>query len=209
MLFAPAPLLDSGPLAVLTSFSGVMHIYSEAAFKLFLESEINLKISQALHCQATSTSAPLVIAHDTMAPSDELQNDAIPERLEGFTLQQWAEHAKKKSAIATAVCRRNGELKQRVEMLQGSPLSAPSVLQVDPLCAVDPWLNAKIGTASAPLPDCHARASWVPSKVSPPQLPQGLWIWIRKRMNVRTLTASSLVKQFWLVVVIHLWQLNW
>ena len=77
-------------------------------------------------------------------------------------------------------------------MLQGCPLSALSVPKVDPLCAVDPWLNAKIGTASAPLPNCHAWASWVPSKVSPPQVALRA-VDLDSQRDERTKTHSSLV----------------
>ena len=35
-------------------------------------------------------------------------------RLQGFTIEEWANHARKKSSLASRICKQNGELKAQV-----------------------------------------------------------------------------------------------
>jgi hypothetical protein len=93
MLFDPLSHGDGAPLAVLSSFSGLMHIYSEVAFKLFLNAEIELKKSQMLLAGVPSGSMPSSATDLPLMTAVE-QHCRIPELLDGFTLPQWAEHAK-------------------------------------------------------------------------------------------------------------------
>ena len=55
---------------------------------------------------------------------------------EGFTIEQWASFAKKKSSIASGVCKLNGELKARINKRQCSASRNPIV---DPRMCRDPW----------------------------------------------------------------------
>ena len=69
---------------------------------MFLDAEITFAKSQ-------TTSVPSVSADASGTPATRQRTDTTPELIDGFNLQQWADHAKEKSAIASAVCRKNGE----------------------------------------------------------------------------------------------------
>ena len=130
------------PLAVLSSASGLLHIYTDTALKLLLESEI---------------------AHRAVAPSSPPV--AVPDLVDGFSAQEWATFARKKCAIASSVCRLNGALKKH--LADGIPMKnhKSMVTHEDALQLHDPWLNAKselVSQSPAPTVD-DLWSTWNPA----------------------------------------------
>ena len=116
------------PLATLASHSGVVHFYSEVALRIWVEMEqvLAAKLKDSL---PAATSSEL----RSSAWYNSASVMASPTLLEGFSIEQWACYAKKKSSVATAMCRLNGQLKEKLAKLAKG----------DPLGLADPWLNAK------------------------------------------------------------------
>ena len=68
---------------------------------------------------------------------DRIPLDRTDGKLEGYDIFQWAAFAKKKSSIASSICRELGSLK--------ASRSASALVQdcnLDPLCRSDPWAGA-------------------------------------------------------------------
>jgi len=61
---------------------------------------------------------------------------------EGFTAQQWATYAKKKSSIASQVCRENGKLKASLNSTPPLKLSSVDRDMNDQVFDCDPWASA-------------------------------------------------------------------
>ena len=58
--------------------------------------------------------------------------------LQGFTIEEWANHARKKSSLASRICKQNGELKAQVASYADS---CPKK-EEDPVNKLDPWASA-------------------------------------------------------------------
>ncbi len=134
MSLIEAPCL---PLAMLSSVSGMMHFYSEVAFKIWVDAELSLVQNAGPPAALQSESAPL--------PSDVGKAGVMSgDSFEGFSLAQWVQYAKKKSRIATLTTRCNGELKARLSHLESLLNAVPGACGDDPLARSDPWQRAKL-----------------------------------------------------------------
>ena len=130
---------DASPLAVLSLAWGQLHILTDSALQLVLQTEI---------------------AHN---PTDSVDKPtAIGDRMDGHTAQEWAAYARKKSAIASSVCRLNGVLRRR--------LAAELPDREDAMQAQDPWLNANF-VPTPPADD--AGDQWSAWKPALPRHPAG------------------------------------
>jgi hypothetical protein len=122
-------------MAALASMSGTVHFYTELAFRMWLDSEV------ALTCKARETNGSL--HPDFLPPSfpkvGESNLTVDEQRLEGYTIGEWAAFAKKKAAIASNICKVNGLLKAKVTSDNGSLLVQ---------------LNARTGGDWRRLPNC-------------------------------------------------------
>ena len=101
------------PIACLVSASGSMLFFTTEAVKVWVDMEASLRPN--VHQEVGSAS------------------------YEGFSLQQWVSHAKKKSAIASTVCKMNGELKARLSKSARGFDGSPGDHVDDPLVCNDPW----------------------------------------------------------------------
>ena len=109
MLLPPQVLqMTPSAIAVLSSASGDMQFFTIEAVKVWAEMEASLRPI------LPATPSPLL----GPVGSDELT-------VEGHPIKHWVQHAKKKSAIASAICKQNGELKARLAKLD--------------CCATDPF----------------------------------------------------------------------
>ena len=116
--------------------------------------------------RAPATGVASVVLGSGLCNTDGIDEHART-MLEGFSIEQWASHARKKSSIASSVCRLNGELKKKLAMLQ----------EADPLIYADPWLNAKAGLPRKIIDDDvfeDAWAGWRPSSVQCESVPDSL-----------------------------------
>ena len=83
----------------------------------------------------------------------------------GFSAETWSQYAKKKSRIASRLCRENGELKACIAALENklrhqSPSVFSVVPNVDPLSSHDPWAGKSI-SPSVEVHSClDAWGSW-------------------------------------------------
>ena len=88
--------------------------------------------------------------------------------VDGYSVTEWAQFAKKKNAIATSVCRLNGELKQQLSALSSPAANTCGAHKVscstnagvvylapdeDPLVHFDPWHDAKTRCTSTVGPE--------------------------------------------------------
>ncbi len=104
-----APEACSLPLGVLASLSGTVYFYTERAFILWLESERTLSL------QTMGTNSSTYDVADTNPVSITVSPDE--KRLDGYTIDEWASFAKRKSSIASHVCKQNGLLKAKMSSL--------------------------------------------------------------------------------------------
>ena len=82
------------PVAILHTSCGELHIYDVAGLR---------EIMCALVVQ-------LPVAQTPEAARDDEQNA----KLDGFSLKEWSDYAKRKARIATEKCRENGKLKEAI-----------------------------------------------------------------------------------------------
>ena len=92
----------------------------------------------------------------TLPPTSSKLESNTRVEIEGYSLGQWVQYARKKNQIASAIARRNGELKARISKLESQLNAAPSNSGEDPLGHVDPWLNARLSPC---YPSCEADVS--------------------------------------------------
>jgi hypothetical protein len=109
-------LNDGASLAVLSSASGTMHFFSLEALKLWLEAEQQMVLM--LNAHSGKSLLPFGTDFGAQCPSASMGNSSH----DGYSLEQWVKFAKKKSSIASATCRRNGELKHRLAMYEPLPI---------------------------------------------------------------------------------------
>ena len=114
----PIDLMSSPPLAILHSSCGELHIFDADALA---------KVVMSLPSVAVHTAAVKTIETCTAKP---LLHD-------GFTIEQWGSFGKRKSKIASSVCKENGFLKKR---LLGK---SEGDTEADPLFQSDPWQAAR------------------------------------------------------------------
>ena len=171
------------PIATLYSISGEMQFYDIAAVTVWADREKSLISERTLQAPQLQVQevrpahaerhgvprmswlpqVPQLTVHEVVSP---VPPPPCSELYEGYNAQQWAEHAKRKSQIASNVCRINGELKARlaagdvvpgasaekmttqevvVPVVGGASERLPVqeiVMPVDPFTYFDPWLNA-------------------------------------------------------------------
>ena len=68
---------------------------------------------------------------------DKISMESTVDKLEGFDITQWAAFAKKKSNIASSICKELGRLKA-----SQSVFTHAQACENDPLCRSDPWAGA-------------------------------------------------------------------
>lgn len=102
-----------------------MHFYSQEALRVWCDLEI------ALHVQlkAVPCATPLATATE--------------ETHEGYSTSEWVQYAKKKSQIASAMCRLNGELKAKLAQISSCISVAAKTTEDNPITHSDPLLNAQ------------------------------------------------------------------
>jgi hypothetical protein len=137
------------PVAVLVSPAGHLYFYEAAAITTVIN-------SLSLTC-----------------------SPAAPKLLDGFTLEQWAAFGKRKSAIASRVCKENGALKAKLASSGGdSDDGEPSIRRlgtetsnmapVDPLQANDPWFGCSAPRVSCDVVNASSSGSswsaWCPTQ---------------------------------------------
>ena len=160
MAFFDTAPLNVPPLAVLASDAGIVHLYSDVALKVLLETEI-------AHRQTTSANpSPASVPVPSPACDVDVGNALL---LDGFAIAEWACYAKKKNAIATAVCRLNGELKR--QLLAAACDSFPhsnyaaqdGQAPEDKLFIEDPWMVAQTLRSALLPPPVDLWADWKPT----------------------------------------------
>ena len=144
------------PLAILSTVSGTMHFYALEAFKIWMKKESEMVLQLNAHAHKSASLGDGNIGDPVAA--DEFRCSPIGKPVhrdshDGFTLAQWVQHAKKKSSIASATCRLNGELKKRLDMYELQAQSRHLVPVEDPLFHSDPWHNAKLRYTSTVCPE--------------------------------------------------------
>ena len=113
----------ASPIAILASPSGDMHFFTSEALKIWADMKASLR--------------------SILPPSPSAAGASQVSCLDGFDIHQWAAYAKKKSSIATNICRLNGALKlQRSQVKSDNDVCPPA--QDDIFTTTDPWLNAKM-----------------------------------------------------------------
>ena len=81
-------------------------------------------------------------------------------RFEGFTIDEWAVYAKKKSSLASRICKQNVELKAK---LASGDICAG---QFDSFNTVDPWAGAAFHCENKDPDDCaDVWSQWIPSTI--------------------------------------------
>ena len=116
-------LVDVQPLAILSSVSGTMHFYSIEALQLWTDKEselvvqLNASTPKIYSTESTEGRCEYLHVDTKRISSQELSQGATHQ---GYSLEQWVKYARKKSAIASATCRHNGELRRRLGG-RGSP----------------------------------------------------------------------------------------
>jgi hypothetical protein len=128
--------MDSMCLAILKSRCGEWHFFDHAALQV-------ATTSFALLCVNPSDTT------ETVDKSVRVAQDRA-ELLEGFSIEQWASYAKRKSHIASAICKENGKLKARFSA-QGCDVVVPSAGiprathdNHDAIFENDPWGGASV-----------------------------------------------------------------
>ena len=91
-------------LARLDTLRGPLFLFDSSAVKAVLETLPNvLKLVGGVTLQ----SSPGLMPETASVVGDGA-------RFEGFTVAEWANHAKKKSSLASRICKHNGELKAQI-----------------------------------------------------------------------------------------------
>ena len=100
--------------------------------------------------------------HESKAPTDSMY--------EGFSAEQWAQFARRKSRIASSICRANGKLKAETSRKEQPPGASSSNRWADVEDVLDdgkpfdPWLKAQLpGPRIAPGPQADWSRWWPPS----------------------------------------------
>ena len=193
-------VLDSPLVAALLTECGPLQIYSVQALR-----EI---VGVLPKCSWGSCGASLTAAHDdaaAIAPSTTSNRDQSRSVVEGWDLGQWRHWGRKKSALASSICKLNGVLKARIADLEiqiGAAATSKSVkpfpdsycptsefsesgdANEDPLLQNDPWRNRY--TRDATTIDTEARDAWARWR------PQRL-----RRGKVRKLALQHIPAQQW------------
>ena len=124
---------DHGALQVATTSFALLFCSSSDTVKMTVDS-----MSHITHADAPNTVNPGAELHD------------------GLSIEQWASYAKRKSNVASAVCKENGILKAKLnarpcgeidvgQHVAGPPQKDSAV--VDGIFALDPWRSASTSLA--------------------------------------------------------------
>ena len=117
-------------IARLLTSAGHLEIYSDVALAVMIEKISMTPAKDALASPVKTSMAPALDDRPVVARLCDATN------YEGFTILEWADYAKRKSRIASSVCKCNGELKATLAKL----LADVS----DNLGCYDPWAGASL-----------------------------------------------------------------
>ena len=93
-----------------------------------------------LHIYDSSALSTIVSLLRVAAPAPEVE-------FEGFSAKDWAQYAKRKAAIASKVCKQNGELKARLSAAsedEGEHHFITKKIDPDLGSEADPWASQKL-----------------------------------------------------------------
>ena len=142
------------PIATLSSPSGDMQFFTIDALRVWADLEMAKRPSQP--------PPPVDLAS---GPRMHCHGGSHAELLDGFSIQQWASYSKRKSNIASSVCKENGELKAKlanqvfeVPESSGQPHGAkPDNCDVifvnDPWRASAPTVATEVGSTASTFDD--------------------------------------------------------
>ena len=111
------------PLAILSTASGIMHVYTFDAGKAWPE------MVRQLNAVSPSSASPtnVNIADPRLERTAVVKNDGVSPCIDGWSLELWAQYAKRKSHIVSRMCRLNGELKPKLAAFtQGLAKDSPN-----------------------------------------------------------------------------------
>ena len=102
----------------------------------------------------TIAAVAAVVSQLNVATSGDLNSAPVEDMLvDGFTAEQWAAYARKKSAIASRKCKENGLLKAQLACASCAGCSRRSFdcdrTQEDPLFARDTWFSTTLACAAS------------------------------------------------------------
>jgi len=147
--------MEFKPVVVLLTKCGPLQIYNSDALRAVVE-------ALPRHCWD-----PLDIASgSTMASSSTKPNHAANEVIDGWNIEQWRQWGRKKSALASNICKLNGILKAQIadsahgKKAPGDNISADSQHDgpgqnssedqgADPFATDDPWASYGVHDATA------------------------------------------------------------
>ena len=113
--------------------------------------------------EATDFEALKVItAGSDMTQVQSFASVASSDNVEGFTVAQWVEYAKKKAKIASVQCRENGRHHDQLAANGIGVLGSDTRSKYDPVFLSDPWATVTMPRVARRLEAQGAWPSWVP-----------------------------------------------